>query len=219
MRPTNFREILEQGCATLNLRVSGEGLDRLARYCTELGKWNRKMNLIAQASEQEIIESHFLDSLTLLPHLPGGEKSELLDVGSGAGFPGLVVKSVLPELRLTLIEPRAKRAAFLRHMVRTLGLGQVDIREERLEPSKGSQPATFPCITSRALTTIGEFLELTAPLSPTGGIVICMKGPKAEEEISRWRADPASPYTLQRLVPLTLPFSGATRNLVIFVKN
>jgi 16S rRNA (guanine527-N7)-methyltransferase len=217
----NHRDLLAQGSKALGLMLGRQDIDRLALYYTELAKWNLKMNLVARADEQEIIESHFLDSLTLLPHLPvGREKPELLDVGTGAGFPGLVLKAVCPRLVLTLIEPRAKRAAFLRHIVRTLALEHVEIIEKRLEPGLAGELPTYPCITSRALADISEFLELTAPFSPAGGTVICMKGPRADEEISRWQqAQPASPYRLREVVPLALPFSRARRNLVIFGKT
>ncbi|MEW6518502.1 MAG: 16S rRNA (guanine(527)-N(7))-methyltransferase RsmG [Thermodesulfobacteriota bacterium] len=216
------REILEQGCQALGITLSHqpESIERLVCYYNELVKWNRRMNLVAQASEQEMVESHFLDSLTLLPHLGSAGRPELLDVGSGAGFPGLVLKAVWPELDLTLVEPRAKRVTFLRHMVRSLHLEQVRIVDKRLEPAMAGQLPTFACVTSRAVASIRDFLELAAPFSPPGGMVICMKGPKAEEEISQWQRDhPASPYSLRHIVSLTLPVSRATRKLVIFCKT
>ena len=215
------RDLLVQGSKALGLTLGKEEIDRLALYHTELAKWNLKMNLVARAAAPEIIETHFLDSLTLLPHLPvRGQSPELLDVGSGAGFPGLVLKAVCPQLLLTLIEPRAKRAAFLRHIVRSLALDHVEVMEKRLEPALAGQLPTYPCITSRAVATISEFLALAAPFSPAGGTVICMKGPRAEEEISQWQHDqPASPYRLREVVTLALPFSRATRHLVIFTKT
>jgi len=215
------REIIEQGCKELGIILRHEeSINRLFCYYTELVKWNRRMNLVSQASEQEIVESHFLDSLTLLPHLNREDNPELLDVGTGAGFPGLVLKAACPELILTLVEPRAKRVTFLRHIVRSLHLENVDIVEKRLEPGLSGQLKPCACITSRAVANISDFLELAAPFSTTHGSVICMKGPKAEEEISQWRTDhPASPYTLEKIIPLTLPFSRAMRNLVIFRKT
>jgi 16S rRNA (guanine527-N7)-methyltransferase len=212
-------ELLARGSSALGLALGREQIARLAFYLAELAKWNRKMNLVAKAPAEEIIDSHFLDSLTLLPHLPP-EKQELLDVGTGAGFPGLVLKAVCPPLALTLIEPRAKRTAFLRHIVRSLGLDRVEIIEKRLEPALAGQLPASPCITSRAVADIREFLALVAPFSPAGGTVICMKGPRAEEEIGEWqRSQPASPFRLEKVVRLTLPFSGAARNLVFFTRG
>jgi 16S rRNA (guanine527-N7)-methyltransferase len=214
------REIILQGCKALGITLRHEESVRLVYYYTELVKWNRRMNLVSQASEQEIIESHFLDSLTLLPQLDCAGRPELLDVGTGAGFPGLVLKAACPELVLTLVEPRAKRVTFLRHMARSLQLENVTIIEKRLEPALVGQLPSFPVITSRAVANISDFLELAAPFSPLGGTVLCMKGPKAEEEISQWQRDqPASPYTLRNIVTLTMPFSRAMRNLVIFGKT
>lgn len=215
------KDILAQGCKALGIPLShAESIDRLVCYYNELVKWNRRMNLVSQATELEMVESHFLDSLTLLPHLNSEDRPQLLDVGTGAGFPGLVLKAAWPELELTLVEPRAKRVTFLRHIVRSLHLDHVTIIEKRLEPGLAGQLPTWACITSRAVANISDFLELAAPFSPPDGTVICMKGPKAEEEISQWLAEqPASPYTLQNIVTLALPFSRARRSLVIFSKS
>lgn len=214
-------EIIQRGCAELGILLENrQTIDRLVTYYSELVKWNRRMNLVAHASEQEIVESHFLDSLTLLPYLETGDKFELLDVGTGAGFPGLVLKTVRPSLALTLVEPRTKRVTFLRHIVRTLRLDGVDIVERRLEPVLQGVMRSYSCVTSRALAAIGDFLELSVPFCSRGGMVICMKGPKAEEEISQWQINwPESPYRLEKIVPLILPFSRAERNLVLFRKS
>ncbi len=216
----NCHDILKKGCSKLNISLSAENIDRLVLYYTELMKWNRKMNLVARAGEKETLESHFLDSLTLLPFILSEGHASLLDVGTGAGFPGLVIKAVCPELNLTLCEPRAKRVTFLRHIVRTLRLDQVKIMAERLKPLPEEDVQQYPLITSRAVTSINDFLALVKGHCRTGGIIICMKGPRAEEEISQWRTNaPASPFRLMNIIEKTLPFSGAQRNLILFQKN
>lgn len=145
---------------------------------------------------------------------------KLLDVGSGAGFPGLVLKAACPSLLLTLAEPRQKRVSFLRHIIRTLQLQHVEIIDSRIEPGEKQQENTFPLITSRALSTIAEFLELISHYSSPGGLVICMKGPRSEEEIGQWKKNsPQSPFTLVDSTEYRLPFSGGIRNLVTFKKN
>lgn len=213
------RDFFCQGCDGLQLALSEEVIDKLLLYLQELTKWNRKINLIGKAPEKEIIEKHFLDSLLLLSHLDNAEDLHLLDVGSGAGFPGLVLKTACPALQLTLVEPRQKRVSFLRHIIRTLQLDTVDIIDARLEPAEKQQENTFPIITSRALSTIAEFLELISHHSSPGGLVICMKGPKAEEEIGQWKkTSPQSPFTLIDSTEYRLPFSGGIRNLVTFKK-
>lgn len=175
------------------------------------------MNLVAKAGEEEILETHFLDSLTLLPLL--SESSNLMDVGTGAGFPGLVLKAVMPALEVTLVEPRQKRVSFLKHVIRTLQLDGINIVNDRLDKNKilPGLAGRFQCITSRAFTSIGYFLELAASYNIPGGKVICMKGPGATKELSQWRKEnPESGYELRETHALKLPFSRKERNLLEF---
>ncbi len=209
----------------MGVTLDAQARKRLLRYCAELTRWSAKINLVAKAPLRETWETHFLDSLTLLRILPSPESAQqpLLDIGTGAGFPGLALKAARPELPVILVEPRQKRVSFLRHVIRTLGLKDIEVLCGRLEKNSGEvdgQILSAPLITSRAFTDIGEFLLHTAAISPTGARVICMKGPKAGEEIAAWRlAQPDSPYRLQEIIELTLPFSGKMRNLVIFSKE
>jgi len=225
MSATQSKDILQEGLTAMGIALDRQARERLATYCAELLRWNAKINLVAKAPLRETIETHFLDSLTLLRVLPplGSAQQPLLDIGTGAGFPGLALKAARPELPVILVEPRQKRVSFLRHVIRTLGLNNIEVLCGRLE--KGSaevdgQILSVPIITSRAFTNIGEFLLHTVAVNPMGGQVICMKGPRAEEEIAAWRTEqPNSPYRLQEIVELTLPFSNKTRNLVIFSKE
>jgi len=215
--------ILREGLSRLNLTLDDTALADLCRYQAELAKWSQKMNLIAKAPLAEVIETHFLDSLTLLPVLdelpPAGP---LLDIGSGAGFPGLALKIARPSLAVTLVEPRQKRVSFLRHVVRTVGLSGIEVIAERIEPGQATlqgETGSFPIITSRAFTAIAGFLECTAALNPSSGTVICMKGRRAPEELAEWQAlAPASPYSLTSTIETALPFSGIPRRLLLFTK-
>jgi len=225
MSATQSKDILQEGLVAMGIALDGQARERLVTYCAELLRWSTKINLVAKAPLRETIETHFLDSLSLLRVLPplGSTQPQLLDIGTGAGFPGLALKAARPELPVILVEPRQKRVSFLRHVIRTLGLNDIEVLCGRLE--KGSakvdgQTLSVPIITSRAFTNIGEFLLHTAAVNPMGGQVICMKGPKAEEEIGAWRTEqPNSPYRLQKIIELTLPFSGKIRNLVVFTKE
>ena len=213
-----FSGHLERGLAGMGLPpLPAPGRGRLWRYFVELDRWGRKMDLVAPAPDLVRLESHFLDSLSLLAALGDGP---LLDVGSGAGFPGLVVKTARPGLAVTLVEPRRKRVDFLKHLIRLLGLAGVEVVEGRVEAEGGRFAAVsgqFPAITSRALTEVDPFLALVERLSPPQGQVLCMKGPKAEAELASWRrSSPASPFALERRLDFRLPFSGAGRSLLIF---
>lgn len=216
--------ILREGLARLRLVLDDAAVADLCRYQAELAKWSRKMNLVAKAPLAETIETHFLDSLTLLPvleELPIA--GPLLDIGSGAGFPGLALKIARPGLTITLVEPRQKRVSFLRHVIRTLGLTTIEVIDERIEPGQATLRGmirTFPVITSRAFTAIAGFLDCCAALSPPGGVVICMKGRRAPEEIAEWQTRaPHSPYTLTATFETALPFSQVPRCLLLFTKT
>jgi 16S rRNA (guanine527-N7)-methyltransferase len=214
----DFRQQLGQGCDSLGIVLAAEAVERLSVYFTELTHWSRKINLIAKGTpETEILERHFLDSLTLLPLLddPG---CHLLDVGTGAGFPGLVCKAARPELTVTLVEPRLKRVSFLRHVIRTLNLGGVEVLACRVEDESLllSSPV-FTHITSRAVTDIAEFLGMVGRLCGPGTQVICMKGPKWREELrSLQNNSPALALQHRSTLERELPFSAARRALLTF---
>ena len=226
-------DILCQGLESMGLAsyVDSHGCDRLLRYLHELKKWNRKMNLIArQADDLQIIENHFLDSLTLLPLIrirswpgPGATtlRPALLDIGTGAGFPGLVLKAACRELSVTLVEPREKRVSFLKHIIRQLQLDTVTVVHGRIDVGHG-YPAglvsgAYDIITSRALTDIATFLEMAAPFCSPAGRVICMKGPRGLEELEDFQAGSGpGAFRLAESGEWRLPFSGAQRHLFSF---
>lgn len=211
--------ILSQGCRRLDLNLSNDAVQALELYYTELRRWNRKINLIAKkTSANQIVENHFLDSLILLPHLkkPG---CTLMDVGTGAGFPGLVCKAALPGLFLKLVEPRLKRVSFLRHIIRTLDLENVEVIASRIEDID-REMLSCTCITSRAVADIGEFLTMVAGVATSEIEIICMKGPKWQEELEQASSCLLKTgYTLNRVEKFVLPFSGAKRALLFFHKS
>jgi 16S rRNA (guanine527-N7)-methyltransferase len=216
-------DLFRQGLTALDLAPGQQTITQLCRYLTELQKWNRSINLVAKAEEKILIESHFLDSLTLIPLVKNCPSPGLMDVGSGAGFPGLALKIACPDLPVTLVEPRQKRTSFLRHIIRTLGLKNIAVLETRLEKDNEQllewQNST-PVLTSRAFTSIKKFLELAEPFCAPGGRIICMKGRKANEELAEWRQkSPASPFRLSETIKTALPFSGTPRKLLVFTKE
>ena len=220
------RDTLVNGLDIMGLSVDARALERLLVYFIELRKWKRKVNLVARDSTDiQILENHFLDSLTLLPliqeRISAGTLS-LLDVGTGAGFPGLVLKVVCPGLEVTLVEPRQKRIFFLKHIVRTLGLEGVELINARLGekvPLPQLSGRKFSIITSRALTDIAGFVAMTSAHLAESGLIICMKGPKGRDEIKIMEdTGAAGKFGLVRIEETRLPFSGAVRCLVVFSK-
>jgi 16S rRNA (guanine527-N7)-methyltransferase len=164
------------------------------------------------------MEKHFLDSLALQPVLARqpGSPSSLLDVGTGAGFPGLVLAAVMPELQVTLVEPRQKRVSFLMHIVRTLQLTNVEIIAARLDQADlGRREFTF--ITSRAVADISGFTALLEDIPGPDSLVLIMQ---ASENMQCWaRSSVGQSWQLVAENSFQLPFSGASRQISLIRKR
>ena len=204
------RDLLVRGGAQLGLAMDVAGVERLLVYLAELMKWSRRVNLIARDTpEAQVVETHFLDSLTLLPFLDGAGEVHLLDVGSGAGFPGLALACVRPDARCTLCEPRQKRVSFLRHVIRTLGLVNVEVVAERVEAHLPDWPGRFTHITSRAVAEPAAFLPLVRPLvTPATRVLLMLARAEGLAGIDHLASGPWRVDGEHRFV---LPFSGAPR--------
>ena len=204
------RDLLVRGGAQLGLAMDVVGVERLLVYLAELMKWSRRVNLIARDTpEAQVVETHFLDSLTLLPFLDGAGEVHLLDVGSGAGFPGLALACVRPEARCTLCEPRQKRVSFLRHVVRTLGLVNVEVVADRVEAHAADWPGRFTHLTSRAVAEPAAFLPLVRPLvTPATRVLLMLARAEGLAGIDRLVSGPWRVDAERRFV---LPFSKAPR--------
>ncbi len=163
--------------------------EKLAVYYRELVSYNEKVNLVADISAEEIVWRHFLDSLACLPAMEEYCQNDfavrLIDVGSGAGFPGLVLKIVRPQLKLTLLEATGKKCEFLNQLKKILNLDDVEVIWGRAE-TFGQNPdyrEKFFLVTSRALANLASANELCLPFLEVGGIFIAQKGKELEEEI------------------------------------
>jgi len=206
--------LLQQGLAKMGLALDPRQQEKLLGYLDELLRWNRTINLTAIRNHDEGVEKHLLDALTLMPLLRGDER--LLDIGSGAGLPGVPLKVALPGLRLVSVEAVEKKAMFQRHVLRHLGIeGQVEpVRVESLADREGFRLG-FEVITARAFSSLEALLEAAAPLLRPGGRVIAMKGPEGERE---WQAckEACGAWRCARLVRVALPFGGGQRQLLVF---
>ena len=160
-------------------------LDLFAVYHRELLLWNRRINLVSEQSSREIVIRHFLDSLTPAPSIdrPDGL---LIDLGSGAGFPGIPLRIALPGLQLTLVESSRKKTSFLSHIVRTLRLDGVTVIRERVEALIGEKAlaGSFDTVLSRAAFKLPELIRMASFFLKPGGLLIAMKGPDPQEEMA-----------------------------------
>ena len=215
----DFYTSLEKGCAKLGVDLDKAAKDNLYIYFLELKKWSKKVNLIAKSTgDEEIVENHFVDSLALLRVFP--KNGGLVDIGTGAGLPGLICKVACPEMKIFLVEPRAKRVSFLQHIVRSLKLENVNIYCNRIEeiPELATNPDVTH-ITSRAVSDIKGFVEMTEAFAEHPALRLCLKGPKWREELAEAKNILAE-YGLQTLQTdeYALPVSKATRALVVLKK-
>ncbi|MDH4319529.1 MAG: 16S rRNA (guanine(527)-N(7))-methyltransferase RsmG [Desulfobulbaceae bacterium] len=180
LSPADVEILLRNGLRALEIPLADELISKLALYATELHKWNQRMNLVAKNTPiAESVEKHFLDSLTLLAVIRQYKNDEmsLLDVGTGAGFPGLVLKTACPELDVTLVEPREKRSIFLKHIIRTLGLSRVAVITSRIEDDSIPRPVEgYSFITSRAVAEPNTFLPMIGRFAGVHSIIITMLG-------------------------------------------
>ncbi len=201
------RALLEQGLAALSLPAPLA--EPLLAYLDELLKWNAAYNLTSVREPEAMVTRHLLDSLVLHPHIHG----PLLDVGSGAGLPGIPLALANPALAVTVLDSNGKKARFLRHAVRTLKLDNVAVVESRVEDYQPSQP--FAAITSRAFTSLRDFFSLTDHLLTRDGQWLAMKGKLDPQETQ----DLPAGVGIVDIKPLKVPGLAEARHLVIAARS
>jgi len=197
---------LERGLAALGLTFRTDQIAKLERYLDLLEKWNRVYNLTAIRDRERMVTHHLLDSAAILPHV---KRPRVLDVGSGAGLPGIPLAIANAELRVTLLDSNHKKTAFLRQAVAELGLANATVEVERVESWRTS--ARFETIVSRAFSGLGEFVAASGRLLAPGGIMAAMKGVHPGEEIERMPRG----FQVVKVVKLAVPELDAERHLVI----
>lgn len=220
LNPSEGKRLLTKGAESLGIALSADQLEQFMSYLALLSKWNRHINLTGLRSCREIIIKHFLDSLTPLPYLP--EVARLLDLGSGAGFPGLPIKIVRPNQSVTLIEASAKKVSFLKEAARLLNLSPVPIFHAYLgEKSHFSfQANSFEIIICRAVGKIMNLLTEAYPYLTSGGKLLLMKGRQGPEEISVLRPQiQERGFRIETPIILTLPFLEQERHLIFLTKE
>ncbi len=173
---------LKQKCSTWNIDITDQQLDQLDAFAEILVEYNQKVNLTAITDPEGIEDKHFFDSLLFAaqPEVQG----KMVDVGAGAGFPGIVTKIYKPEIDLTLMEPTGKRVTFLQYACEQLGLEGVTFLKERAEEAARKQwREQFDLVSARAVASLPQLAEYCLPLCKVGGVFLAMKGASGEEEL------------------------------------
>ncbi len=198
-------QLLASGIAQMNLSVSVEMQQKLLQYLSLLNKWNKVYNLTAVRDPLEMVKLHLLDSLSVLPFI---KASNLLDVGSGGGLPGIVLAICMPQLQVTTIDTVQKKAIFMRQVKGELNLGNLAVVHARVENYEPSEK--FVVVISRAFSDIPLFIKLTQHLIAENGQWLAMKGQLPEHEFAGVNLKPS------KIVPLSVADLDAERHLVIF---
>jgi 16S rRNA (guanine527-N7)-methyltransferase len=215
--------ILRRRAAQFNLSLTEFQLRAFQIYNRELIAWNQRVNLTRIVEPEEITVKHFLDSLSVyqaLPDLP--QNFSIIDVGTGAGFPGLPLKIALPNIQLTLLEATTKKTKFLQHIVDTLQLNEVTVLAARAE-EVGRQAAhreQYDVALARAVASLPVLAEYTLPLVRVEGLVIAQKGQHLAEEVeAAIRVSEMLGGQLDRILPVEVPGLEAARHLIIIRKS
>ncbi len=187
-----WMEVLIEGAARLGIDLGGEQVEQFRTYYDELIAWNENVNLTAVTRREEVQRRHFLDSLGVVSALSDAVldgSAKVLDVGTGAGFPGLPLKIAYPRIDLTLLESTGKKTAFLNGVVDKLGLEGVEVVTGRAEEvaHRPEMREQFGAVVSRAVARLDVLAELCLPFCAVGGVMVAQKGPQVEEEYGKAR--------------------------------
>lgn len=222
-----WKQLIIDGAKDFDMRLSRNQARQFAVHAGLLLKWSRKTNITAITDPLDVAVKHFLDSL-----IPGSLISPgatMLDIGSGAGFPGIPLKIVIPSLQVTLIDASRKKISFLKHAIRTLNFENIEARHVRAEDF-AKEPAAANCfdvIISRALSSIDDFVLMATPLLAKNGAIMALKGPGLQQEIEALRVQTDTHTGLLRIGNVqyslkvetyTLPYLESQRSLIIFRK-
>jgi 16S rRNA (guanine527-N7)-methyltransferase len=197
--------LLRQGVAGMGLVLPAAAMDQLVSYLELLAKWNRVYNLTAIRDETKLVSHHVLDSLAVVGHLPDGN---IVDVGSGAGLPGIPIAISCPGRAVTLLDSNHKKSAFLKQAVAELGLSTTQVVTDRAETYRPAE--LFKTVISRAFSDLADFVKLAGHLCAADGVMVAMKGLHPDDEMARV---PAS-WQVSKTVRLEIPQLDASRHLV-----
>ena len=215
------KALLKDCCEQMGVSLSEAQLEQFMTYLSLLLEWNEKMNLTAITEHRDVVLKHFADCLSLIPHVAWKEGMQVIDVGTGAGFPGIPVKIAKPEVEMTLLDSLQKRIGFLQEVGTQLKLDGVEYVHSRAEDG-GQNPdyrEQFDLCVSRAVANLAVLSEYCLPFIKVGGQLAALKGPDAEAEVEQ--AAGALKKLGGRLVEIkdvTIPYTDLSHKLVFIEK-
>lgn len=208
-------ELLLKGAKGLGINITEDQINLFSIYLRDLKKWNRVYNLTAIKNDKGIVLKHFIDSLSYLKAIPVRKGLRVIDIGTGAGFPGIPIKICHPDIVLTLVDSSMKKTLFLRHICRALSLEGLEVIQKRAEELKDDYESSFDILLTRAIYKIKDMLSFGIPLLKRGGIIVISKGPSGEKELKEANKMMAEAEArIKDIISITLPQSNIKRNLI-----
>ncbi len=212
-----MQDILKNGSAELGIPLDEKKITQLIKYSHMLVEWNEKMNLTAITDDFSIATKHFLDSLSAIS--TGYVTGKTIDVGCGAGFPGLVLKIAKPEIKLTLLDSLNKRINFLDAVTNELGIENVELVHARAEDGARRMREKFDTVVSRAVANMTVLSELCIPFLKVGGRFLALKGPLADEELkAAQRAIHILGGEVEKVFEANIPYTDLSHKIIIVKK-
>lgn len=214
-----FKQELEQKAKKMQINLNENQVDQFYKYMELLLEWNEKINLTAIIEPKEIILKHFIDSVTILPYI--NTQNKVLDIGTGAGFPGIPLKILNKENEFTLLDSLNKRINFLNDVIQRLNLEKIKAIHGRAEEfiNQNGERESYDIVTSRAVARLNILLEYMLPFTKIGGKCICMKSFEIDEELEEAKkAIEILGGELEKVDVITLPESDIKRKIVVIKK-
>lgn len=209
----NKEEFVEE-CKKININITNKQLIKLDKFYHLMIEWNKKINLTRITEEKEVYLKHFYDSLTLNKVIDLKNIKTLCDIGTGAGFPGIVLKIIFPNIKITLIDSLQKRVKYLNEIIKELELDNIEAIHTRGEDYQGE----FEVVTSRAVANIEKLVNYTMHLVSKNGVFIAMKGNLESELNQQVRKKIERKFIIKKQEEFILPKEGSRRTLLI-LKN
>ena len=201
----------------INIEIEDIQIEKFYNYMKLLVEWNEKINLTAITESKEVILKHFVDCITILKYIP--KDAKIVDVGTGAGFPGIPLNIMESRPNYTLVDSLNKRINFLNEMIDELQLENINTVHSRIEDFAKNNKESYDVATSRAVASLNVLLEYLLPLVKVGGICICMKGSNIQEEVQNSKkALEVLGGKIESIEEIVLPDSDITRNIIIVRK-
>ena len=218
MEKEEWKQSLKQQAKKLNIELEEKQLEAFYSYMEQLQDWNQKINLTAITKPDEILQKHFIDSLTILPYLKAN--TSIIDVGTGAGFPGIPIKIAEETISITLLDALGKRVNFLNKVIKELGLSNISALHLRAEEGAKDLKLReqFDVAISRAVAPLPTLVEYLLPFVKIKGRCICMKGSNVEEIDYGKKAIEILGGKIERIEEFTLPNSDMKRTIIIIEK-